>query len=374
MFFWLAAAALTIIACMAVLAPLVRASVQTSDGYDVEVYKDQLAEVERDASRGLIAPEQAELARAEVARRLLKADQSRGADAVAAAAGNRLRMIGLASVLAIPVIAWGGYALIGSAGLPGEPLAARLERNPAESSVEELVARAEKHLAENPADARGWSVLAPIYLRQGRFGDARKAFENAIRLSGSSAALQSGLGEAIVAEAGGVVTTDAAAAFRAALAVEPTEEKSRYFLAVAMAQEGKLAQAKQSFEAMGAGLDANSPWKGVIDAAIAETVARMDAPAQPGPDADTVAAANEMSDDERKQMIEGMVATLDARLRENPADIDGWERLIRSYVVLGRQDDARGALERAVEGLKGDADNLARVKDFAAGLGIGSGG
>lgn len=374
MIFWLIAAVLTLIACAAVLWPLVRAPSSVVAGHDVEVYKDQLAEVERDAGRGLIEPVQAELARAEVARRLLKADQANKAGSGEAARSSAfVRATGLAAVLAVPLVAWGFYAVLGAPGVPDEPLQARLERAPAQNSIDELVMRAERHLAANPDDAKGWQVLGPIYLRQGRFPDARIAFENAIRLSGSTAALEAGLGEALVSISGGAVTVEAVAAFQRALKLAPNEPRARYFLATALAQQGNLAGARQALEALQTTLPADSPWLGVVARALAETAAAPGA-AQPGPDAQAVAASENMTDAERREMIEGMVANLDAKLKDNPADVEGWQRLIRSYVVLGKQDEARNALARALQGLGSNADGQAQLKDFAAAIGVEQGG
>ena len=77
MLFWVIAALLTLGASLAVLLPLAgRTAARTADGaHDLEVYRDQLAELDRDAARGLIQPAEAEQARAEIARRILKAGQ-----------------------------------------------------------------------------------------------------------------------------------------------------------------------------------------------------------------------------------------------------------------------------------------------------------
>jgi cytochrome c-type biogenesis protein CcmH len=364
MVFWIVAAALTLAAAMAVLLPLtrVRPVPQGHDGHDVEVYRDQLQEVDRDAARGLIEPSQAEQAKTEIARRLLKANAPRtgpGSRGTRAGSASIVRLAGLAGVLAIPLISWGLYGEIGAAGLPGEPLAQRLDRNPAESSVDELVARAERHLADTPDDARGWEVLGPVYMRQQRYTDAATAWRNAIRIDGPTAARESGLGEALAAT-GGMVTAEARAAFERALALDPDEPKARFLLATGLAQEGRIAEAAQAWSALKGVLPERSPWHAPVDRALAEAGARLEAP-------DEAAAAGETSAD-RLAMIEGMVAGLDQRLRENPDDLEGWQRLIRSYVVLGRPGDARAALSRALAGL-GD-DKKAGVSAFAAELGV----
>jgi len=369
MLFWIVAFALTLAASLAVLLPLTRArgAADEAAGHDVEVYRDQLQEVERDAARGLIEPSQADQARAEIARRLIKANaagqtaRTRGAQIV--------RVAGLAGVLAVPLLSWGLYTMIGMPGLADAPLAERLAQNPAQSSVGELIARAERHLAENPDDARGWEVLAPVYMRQERFGDAVTAWRNAIRLEGSNAQRETGLGEALAAAAGGVVTAEAHAALERALTHDANEPKARFLLASALAQEGRLAEAAQAWTAMLAGLPQDSPWRGPVEASIAQARSQPGAPAaSPGPDADAVAAAQDMTQADRQQMIEAMVAGLDEKLRASPADLEGWQRLIRSYVVLGRAEDAKSALARALAGVA--EDDRAKVTAFAAELGV----
>lgn len=369
MLFWIVAAALTLAASLAVLMPLTRTRVgadAAAGSHDIEVYRDQLQEVERDAARGLIEPAQAEQAKAEIARRLIKANATSSAGP--SRSGRAVRLAGLAGVIAVPLVSWGVYTTIGMPGAPDEPLAERLARNPAQNSVEELVARAERHLAENPNDARGWEVLGPVYMRQQRYADAVTAWRNAIRLAGADARRETGLAEALAAAAGGVVTAEAHAALERALAHEPNDPKARFLLASALAQEGKMDQAAEAWSGMLASLPADSPWRGPVEAALAQAQSRQAGPSAPGPDAEAMAAAQDMSPADRQQMIEGMVAQLDEKLRANPADLEGWQRLIRSYVVLGRADDAKAALGRALAGLEGE--DKAKVTAFAAEFGV----
>src|SRR4029077_12093293 len=169
MLFWVVAALLTLAACLAVLMPLVRTTSQDSGkSHDLEVYRDQLAELSRDTERGLIDPNEAEQARAEISRRILRLGVDAGRPAEAPHRSPAPRVVAMAAVLAVPLVAWGLYAAVGSPELPSQPLRERLAKNPADSTIEELVARAEAHLAADPKDGRGWDVLAPIYLRLGR--------------------------------------------------------------------------------------------------------------------------------------------------------------------------------------------------------------
>ncbi|KQU66943.1 cytochrome C [Aminobacter sp. DSM 101952] len=374
MLFWVIAALLTLGASLAVLLPLTRQVEGQSDtSHDLEVYRDQLAELDRDAARGLIAPADAEQARAEIARRIIKLDAEGGAK-MKGASQFAPRLVGVVAVLAIPVLSWSIYTSIGSPDVPSQPLKARLEQKPADSSVDELIARAEAHLVANPSDGRGWDVLAPIYQRMGRADDAVTAYRNAIRLEGSTAARQSGLGEAIAGASDGIVTSDARVAFEAALKLDPANPKAHYFLGVALAQEGKFAEAAIAWRQLAASVPADSPWRSVAEQAVAQAEARgapADATAAaPGPNQGDIDAAASMSTDDRTAMIEGMVATLDEKLRQNPRDPEGWLRLVRSYQVLGKTDLAQDALGRAYTALGRDSEDGRKLTELAGSLGL----
>lgn len=371
MLFWSLAAVLTLGASLAVLLPLTRKIGDDPDGgHDLEVYRDQLAELDRDSARGLIAPADAEQARAEIARRIIRinAEGERKSSPRPTAA----RLVGMAAVLAVPLITWGIYWNIGSPELPSQPLTERLAQSPSESPVSELVARAEAHLVANPSDGRGWDVLAPVYLRMGRANDSVTAYRNAIRLEGATAPREAGLGEAIASAAGGLVTAEAQAAFERALKTDPANPKARYYLATAHAQEGNLTQAVEGWQAMLAALPADSPWRTAAQDAIAQIESRLAAangpPNASGPNQEDIDAAASMAPADRTAMIENMVAGLDEKLRQNPQDPEGWMRLVRSYQVLGKTDEARESLKRALSALGPDSVDGKKVSEFAASL------
>jgi cytochrome c-type biogenesis protein CcmH len=378
MIFWLIAALLTLGAGAAILWPFLSAAPRVEadpSAHDLEVYRDQLSEIERDVANGLVRPAEAAEARAEIGRRILRAGAKE--DRRVAASDRLGKAIVTAAVLAVPVLGWGAYAVLGSPGVPDQRLETRLSKNPAESSLDELVARAEQHLRDNPGDGRGWDVLAPIYLRIGRNDDAVIAFRNAIRLNGATVARESGLGEAMASAAGGMVTADAQAAFERALAVEPNDARSRFFLALGMAQEGKTDEAREKWRDMAARLPQDSPWRGAAEQALARVGGSAVAPPggaaelpAAGPTQQDMDAAAGMSPEDRMAMIEGMVAQLDERLRQDPADAQGWRRLIQSYQVLGRTDDARMALVRGMEGVGSGTPAASELKRFATELGI----
>ncbi|MER9666989.1 c-type cytochrome biogenesis protein CcmI [Mesorhizobium sp. M0203] len=374
MLFWVIAAILTLGASLAVLLPLAGGSKNASAAgdHDLEVYRDQLAELDRDMARGLIQPMEAEEARAEIARRILRLSNAGHADDTATQPSRSTRLVATAAVLLVPLVSWGLYGQLGSPDLPSQPLSERLAKNPADSSVDELIARAEAHLAANPSDGRGWDVLAPVYLRMQRYADAVTAYRNAIRLDGDSAARQAGLGEAIANAAGGIVSAEAQAAFEAALKLDPANPKASFYLAMGMAQEGRIAEATAAWQKMLAALPQGSLWRGAVEQALAESAARSvasEAPAK-GPTAEDIDAASSMSPQDRQAMISTMVAGLDERLRQNPRDEEGWMQLVRSYAVLGKTDQARDALNRGIAVFGADSDQARKFTAFAASLGV----
>jgi len=375
MLFWVVAALLTLAASLAVFLPLAgRAGARAADGaHDLEVYRDQLAELDRDAERGLIQPAEAEQARAEIARRILKADKSAKAGAASSPDSKAVRALAMAAVLGVPLVSWGIYAAIGSPDLPSQPLAARLEKNPADATVDELIARAEAHLAANPDDGRGWDVLAPIYARLGRYGEAVTAYQNAIRLDGATAVRESGLGEALAGASGGMITAEAQAAFSRALELEPGQPKASFFLASALAQEGKIAEALSAWQVMMLALPMDSPWREAVGRAVREanaSLAETRGEVASGPTQEQIDSASNMSAEDRNAMIETMVISLDEKLRQNPGDVEGWTRLVRSYHVLGRTEAARDALKRGMAALGEGSAEGKQLADFSSGIGL----
>jgi cytochrome c-type biogenesis protein CcmH len=87
----------------------------------------------------------------------------------------------------------------------------------------------------------------------------------------------------------------------------------------------------------------------------------------PGPTAQDMAAAATLSPGEQRQMADGMVSRLEARLKDSPADPDGWIMLMRSRMSLGEGDKARQALSDAIAANPGRADML---REQAAMLGV----
>lgn len=374
---WLIFALMTAAAIFAVLWPLSR-SRTGSGGSDLEVYRDQIEEIDRDLAAGLIGSAEAEAARIEVSRRLIAAADTAEAAPRAGkhdtSLGSR-RAAAAAAVVILPLIATATYLALGSPHLPGEPLAAR--RLPADASqpLAGLVSQVEAHLAQNPNDGRGWELLAPVYLRLGRFEDAVKARRSAMALNGETADRQTELGEALTIAANGSVTLEALKAFERAVALDGRQFKARFYIGQGQLQDGRKDEAAAIWRALIAEAPPDAPWLPTVREALArsgtaDARASGETTVTPGPSAEDVAAAAGLSAADRRDMIEGMVSRLAARLAQDGSDIDGWLRLMRAYMVMGARDKASAAAADARKALAGDADRLRRIDELAEQLGI----
>lgn len=372
---WFALALMTIAAVFAVLWPLTR----RGDGGepaagDVAVYRDQLEELERDKRSGLIGEAEAEAARIEVARRLLGADSvgNRGGPEQASGRNFRRRAVAALALVLIPAGAAGLYLKLGAPKVPGAPLAERQAAAPEHQSIVSLVAQVEKHLESNPQDGRGWEVLAPVYARMGRFADAVQARQNALRLLGSTPTRQADYGEALTLAANGIVTAQARSAFEKAVAENPKEPKAQYFLGLAASQDGKRDEAAAIWRKLLAEAPPDASWRDFVQEALVRIGEPAPSADKAGPSSEEVAAAALLTPEQRTEMMRGMVDRLASRLRENGSDLEGWERLLRSYKALGEAEKAKQAAAEARKALAADDEKLRQINALIRQLGLES--
>ncbi len=395
---WLAFAFMTAAAVLCVSWPLVRPRQAEAAGTtDVEFYRQQLSEIGADVERGLLEPTDAETSRAELGRRLLQSADRR--DPTTPSADGRRRSVAAALagcfVLAATV---GLYARVGNPGQPDQPLAGRETDG---GNFASAIAKIDAHLAANPDDARGAELIAPVYMRMGRFDDAVRAYNTAMRLLGATPGRRAALGQALVMAADGVVTDEARQVFDAALREDPLMPQARFFAGLAALQDGDKAKARTIWTALIAEAPPEAPYTGIIRQRIAELdgVAqpaasalpqggdRVAAPPRmgpspltagvPGPGRDAVAgmpagAASiaALPAAQQQLAIRGMVDGLAAKLAQNGQDPEGWLRLVRAYRVLGQQDKARQALADARRSMGGDPQVLGRLDRLAHELGL----
>jgi cytochrome c-type biogenesis protein CcmH len=349
---WLILALMTGAAIFAVIWPLVKNGRENRSGSEVAVYRDQLEELDRDLATGLIGKTEGQAARIEISRRLLAAAESakaRSATAVPTTVWHR-RAIALAAFLLLPAGAGSLYLRLGSPDLASGLMAAQRSAELDErASIENLVGKVELHLQNNPRDGRGWEVLAPVYMRLNRYTDSVSAWRNTLLLLGESADREANLGEALVAEANGVVTAEANIAFVRAVTLDPTTVSARYYLGIAAEQGGKREQAAKIWRDLVAEAPPGAHWVSDVREALARLNPDMSSAVPTGNE-----AGAEAKPDQQAAMIRGMVDGLASRLKQNSLDVDGWVKLVRSYKVLGEHDKAQAAISDAQEAVAND--------------------
>lgn len=372
---WIIFAVLTAASVFAVLWPLSRApAAAEARELDVAFYEAQTAEIDRDVSRGAIGADDAETARTEAARRLIAAGQ-RAPREIKPSSKPVVVGVALGALVAVPAIALGLYMEIGTPDMPDEPLQARLDAAPANMDTATATGKIEKHLAEQPNDARGWAVLAPIYMRLGRMDDAVTAYTNEIRVLGPSADLYGSLGVAQVSVAGGTVSADARKSFERAVAIDPKSPRGLFYLGLASEQEGDKAKAVDIWRKLVAASPQGAPWLQAVENHIAAATGAPAPAGDAGPKDDVsakAAAVASMPKDQQQAMIHRMVDGLADRLKTNGNDINGWLRLVRAYQVLNEGSKAKVALSDARRTFAADPAAKKRLDDLAHELGLES--
>ena len=369
---WFGVALMTAAAILIVLWPLRRDRATGRSGCEVAVYQDQLAEIARDRAAGLIGEVEAEAVRVEISRRLLAAadgDAALPPAGAATASPRRRRVVAVVALVGLPLGTCGTYLAIGSPKLPAQPLAARLDTPVQHRTIQAVVAQVEDHLDHNPDDGRGWRLVGPVYMSLGRFDDAARAVRNALRLAGDSSEGEADLGEALVAAANGVVTVEAAAAFDRALALDPHDAKAQFFVGLSAEQDGRRQQAAAVWREMLRGAPAGAPWVGLVRRSLARVAPDLVAD-ESDQDPSRMAAAANLTSDPGSDMARAMVERLARRLEHEGSDVEGWLRLVRSYVVLGEQHKARMAVSDARRALAGDPDKVRRINELVEALGL----
>jgi cytochrome c-type biogenesis protein CcmH len=406
MAFWMATAAFSALVVgllmMAVLRP--RAGSAPAAAYDMQVYRDQLKEVDRDRARGVLNDDEAERARAEVARRLLEADRALQAAQTqppkARRADKMLVALGLAACVAG---AFGLYLQIGAPGYPDLPIASRIaqvdaarqsrptqdaaeaqlpfrESLPPDPRREALVAQLRTVMEQRPDDVQGLTLLAQNEAALGNFRAAHLAQTRLIAVLGDGATgfHHIDLAEMLILAAGGYVSPEAEAALLRGLELEPRNGTARYYVGLMYAQQGRPDLAFPIWRNLMADSTADAPWLEPIRLQIEEvaflagvnvTLADLPQPAQmPGPTAADVAAAQNLSGPDQAAMIESMVARLAARLADEGGPPEDWARLIRAQIVLGRTEDAAAIAAEARSVFSDLPDALALIDAAAAPL------
>lgn len=400
MTFYIALTLIFLAVTVLVLSGLWRGEGTEAGASDLAVYRAQLAEVERDAGRGVLDPDEAARLRIEISRRLLAADKRANASGTTLRKGQR----GLGAALMLLVLA-GSAALYWTLGAPGygdmalqDRIAAAAETRATRPSQAEIVAqmpartplqtdadyiklveRLRQAVITRPDDLRGLALLARNEAILGNYSAAAEAQGRVITLKGAAAGATDyvTLGDALILGAGGYVSPEAEAALKEALARDPDNGTAQYYIGLMLAQTGRPDRAFHIWDRLLRRARGDEPWVRPIRNQIGDAAwfagvqyELPEAPALPGPDADAVAGAAEMSAEDRQEMIRGMVARLSDRLATEGGSPAEWARLIGALGVLGDFEQANAIWQEAQTRFAGKEDALQQIDAAARNAGL----
>lgn len=412
MTFWI----ITSLMALAVAALLTLALMRARGGagpaaaYDLQVYRDQLKEVDRDLARGVIGEADAERIRAEVSRRILAADAAarKGEEG-----GGQPQAVTLATAIALAALVIAGSVLLyRGLGAPGYgdlglqhrlAMAEEIRRNRPDQEAAEarmpaqpprqiddgykaLIDQLRETVAGRPDDARGHDLLAQHEANSGNFQAAYQAKEKVLKIKGDDASAEdfSDYAELLIMAAGGYISPQAEAALAGALERDRDNGPARYYWGMMMAQTGRPDIAFRIWEETLRAGPPDAYWIAPIRAQIEEMAARAGidyrlppadgdpaAPMLAGPSASDMAAAADMSDADRQEMIRGMVGRLSDRLASEGGSPAEWARLIGALGVLGETDRAKAIYAEAKQKFADDPAALQQIEAAAQRAGIG---
>lgn len=348
MSFALLAGALALVTALTLALPALRRREAAPDRAEgaLAIFRDQLAELDRDAARGLVSGEEARAARTEIERRMLAAARARGASPQRA---DRAGV--LAAAVLVPVLGAGLYATVGQPGVPSLPVAERQGERAAEAEMASLTAELRRRLQADPegGPTEGWILLGQTHLRRGDYAGAVAAFEVATAREDAPAGALTQHAEALIGREGGVVTPPALALVDRALALDPMIPAAHYYRAQARAQAGDPATGRRLLLDRLAEAQGPEPWTEIFVAEINRLGAEAGiAPVQPRDVVPGLAEARDRTPEEGEAAIRSMVDGLAARLEAEPSDLEGWLRLGQARAVLGETAEARAAYDRAL--------------------------
>ena len=339
--FWFVAI-LAVFGCGVVLAPKLRASGSAPENATAFVamrafFRDQLDAIDIDHESGRISDDEAMAARAEIAREVRQQEQEnferRGGGSGKVVVWVSLPLVAL---LSLGLYAWVGRAELTNASSP-RPEAPIQE---AAIDLEAAIATIEARMVQTPDDVRGWLVLAPIYLEQGRYAEAASAWRQVLALEPPTADRQTDLAEALVLVNGGAFDEESISLLRSAAASDSLHVRSRFYLAGELTTSGRYDEAVGLWEELLGIATGEEAW--VVTAreglAVALAGARGEIPLG----------------SETAEMVRGMVDGLAARLDDAGGSVADWMQLVRSRIRLDGADAARADLLRGLSELSGE--------------------
>ncbi len=302
--------------------------------------------------------------------------------------GTRIALVAAAGVAVLSI----AYAALrdnpsGKAASP-ETVRSEVGAPDADSVIRSL----QEAVGAAPRDPARWRKLGEGYYLARRYEDATRAYRRAAGLAPEDAATWSAYGEAaVMASQHDPMPDEALVAFRKAAALDPKDARARYFLAVARDLTGDHEGAISDWLTLLGDTPPGAPYEADLKRTIEQVgkingidvagrIAAVKQPAPvlpsgdpvatgaiPGPTAEQMAAASSIPPGAQDEMVAGMVARLEGRLKASPGDVDGWIMLMRSRMALGQAAKARAARDAA---LAANPTVSARIRSAAETLGV----
>ncbi|MBE0414816.1 c-type cytochrome biogenesis protein CcmI [Yoonia sp.] len=375
MIFWLICLVLALAVAAIVVMPLLRPAPVTDKSPDVALYRGQLDELDRDVERGVLAPDEAERARAEVARRLLAANKTKQRPLVAS---HPRRAVSIVVVIAVLGFAFGVYKTLGVPGYGDLPIKARLAASdeiraarpgqealeaaapdmpPVDAPEDYLTAIAQlRTIAPTRADdLQAWELLAYHEAELRNYGAAARAQARVIDLKGAATDIEDmrRLLDMMVTAAGGFVSPEAEQVIRRILDRDADNYAARYYLGALYNQTDRPDIAYRLWREIAENGDPEvfhvAAARDQIEDAAFRAGIEYTLPTLRGPSAADIDNAQDMTPEERQAMIGNMVAGLADRLANEGGTASDWARLITAYGVMGDTDAARAVWVEARE-------------------------
>ncbi|WP_293446110.1 c-type cytochrome biogenesis protein CcmI [Planktotalea sp.] len=408
MTFWLITIALALGSCTLLALALWRGHLgaRPAAEFDLRVYRDQLSDVERDIERGVIKGDDAERVLTEISRRILTADKALQDESVDVRSPKAARFVAIGGLAA--VLIGGSFALYRDLGAPGygdlslstrieaaaDARASRPDQATAEASLPpfviapdtpktyaELIVKLREAVEKRPADLQGATLLATHEMRLGNAVAAHAAQAAVIRLKGAAVSAEdyATYADMLIIAAGGYVSPEAEGALARVLRFDPENGVARYYSGLMMMQVGRPDVAFRAWAQLLQDSGGNEGWvvpirEQIEDLAFRAGVKYELAPSKDtpltGPSVEDIENAETMSEEERTEMIRGMVDRLSDRLATTGGSAEEWARLIGALGVLGEADQAALIWQNAKDVFADRPDDLAIVRGAARQLGI----
>ncbi|ARU01083.1 c-type cytochrome biogenesis protein CcmI [Yoonia vestfoldensis] len=396
MTFWIIVGVMTLAVAGLMAIPLLRTPDVQADNPDVAIYRAQLAEIDRDLERGLLDPAEADRSRTEIARRLLAASKM---DQGMLRSDSRQGLVAISVLAVVAAVTFATYLQLGAPGYGDVPLQARLAASeqmranrPAQAFLEQLappppavtlpedyraaIDRLREIAPTRPDDLEAWSRLAFHEVELRNYAGAARAQDQVVSILGDAAgpADLTRLLDLRVVAAGGLVSPEAEQVIRAILALDDTNLAARYYLGLLYDQTDRPDLAYRLWRDLAengnpASFHAASARQMIEDAAFRAGI-DYTLPALRGPSAEDIAAAQDMSPEDRQAMIGGMVEGLADRLANDGGTATDWARLIAAYGVLGDTDNARAIWVEAADVFGANAEAMAILTPAARDAGL----